>query len=147
LTATLAGRWQTRALLMLVLGVPICLAYEDLFPDRRTPLAMLGYVFVFGLVWDVFYHWLQSYRWDRDWPPIFQLAGGVAEGLVVAALMAAQPLWDALDWEALPGTRVGVPMRYFVVHYATVFLAMFCVAQGPIKVFLPRWRFRGGRVV
>jgi hypothetical protein len=38
-------------------------------------------------------------------------------------------------------------MRYVAAHYGLVFVATFIVVHGPIKVLLPRWRFRGGRVV
>ena len=71
-TPTLAGRWQTRAALLAVVGIPVCYLYGRAWNDTQTPLTMLVYVLALGLAWDVLYQVIQSYRWDQDWPAYIQ---------------------------------------------------------------------------
>ena len=135
MTPTLPGRWQTRLLLVGGLGSLVTLPF---FAARGDPayFQVLAGVIVFGLAWDVLYARIQARRWDHDWPVPFQLAAGLIEG---AALYAV------LDRAGLPAGAVTA--HAFAAHYATVWTAGFIVAQGPIRVLLPRWRFRGAEVV
>jgi hypothetical protein len=143
-TPTLAGRWQTRALLLGTVGVAVSIAFGRWSGDVRTPLVLLAYVFVLGLGWDVLYQRLQARRWDRDWPPAFQLAGGVAEAALLWWLLNDVLLWWLLDRAWPPGISRRITAEAFALHYSAVWLAMFVAVQGPIRVLLPRWRFRGG---
>ncbi len=138
MTPTLWGRWQTRIAMLGTLGLLVtalfALAYED-----RIFIYVLGYVAAFGLAWDVIFIALQRLRWDRDWPPVFQLAAGVVEGALLFALF---------EYVGLPGVDEDiVPLDRFVAHYGSVWLVTFMFVQGPMRALFPRWRFSGGRIV
>lgn len=147
MTPTLLGRWQTRIFLLFALGVPITAFYMLVFgafamgPSGegffKLPLLLL-YVNALGLFFDALWIFLQSFRWDRDWPLAFQLGSGVIEGATAFALFASG---------VLPGApfESGDSVRY-LLHYGTVFLSSYAFLFGPMRVLFPRWRFRGGRV-
>lgn len=140
MTLTLRGRWQTRALLLGTVGLLATLTVGLTLGDLLTPLALLGYVLLLGFGWDILYQYLQTWRWDRDWPPAFQLAGGIAEGLLVWGLVQVSRSVVA----GLPGVATTLTTPQFVVHYVVVWLMMFLGTQGPLRVLFPRWRYRGG---
>jgi hypothetical protein len=139
MTPTLRGRWQTRLFLLGTVGVLITLLFGWLYVDFRTPLVLLGYVVLFGFGWDVLYHWIQSFRWDGDWPPIYQLIGGLAEGLLIW-LLATSPFLRG----GLPDISPNLNFARFASHYGTVWLVTFAVSQSVLKLIFPRWRFYGG---
>ena len=128
MTPTLLGRWQTRALLLLTVGLFLTCPFLIFGP---TPLINLFLVIALGFFWDILYTYLQRFRWDRDWPPAFQLAAGVAEGLVVYLI------------DRLLGFPAPLPL--FLVHYGLVWTATFLMSQGPMRLLFPRWRYRGGQ--
>jgi hypothetical protein len=147
-TPTLSGRWQTRIFLAVVLGVPITALYMlaygsfDLPPEDpatwKLPL-LLATVTSLGLAWDVLYIFLQSLRWDRDWPLAFQWLSGAVEGGVVLALFQA---------DVIPGvTYADGDWWRFGLHYTTIWWTSWVALFGPLRVFFPRWRFRGGEFV
>jgi hypothetical protein len=140
MTPTLRGRWQTRLLLLGTVGLVATLIVGLALGDLLTPLALLGYVLLLGFGWDALYHYLQSWRWDRDWPPAFQLAGGIAEGLLVWGLVQA----GRSVFEGLPGVAATLTTTQFIAHYGTVWLMMFLGTQGPLRVLFLHWRWRGG---
>jgi hypothetical protein len=140
MTPTLPGRWQTRVLLLGAVGLVLSLIFGAIVGDLRTPLALLGYVLLLGCYWDAFYHYLQSWRWDRDWPPAFQVAAGLVEGMTIWLLITASRSMIGY----LPGVAATLTFQRFVTHYGIVWLAMFLTAQGPLRVLLPHWRHRGG---
>jgi hypothetical protein len=143
-TPTLIGRWQTRILLLLVVGVPVSLPF--VLVAGPVPFLVLGYVLAIGLALDVVYDRKQRARWDHDWPVHLQVKAAFVEffALIVVGLgccgfaaFLAPPLL-ALG----PVAVVVVP-----VHWWSMWGISFLVLQGPIRVLLPRWRFRGGRVL
>jgi hypothetical protein len=140
MTPTLRGRWQTRLLLLGTVGLVVTLIFGHLIGDLRTPLVLLGSVLLLGWGWDVLYHYLQSWRWDRDWPPAFQVAAGVGEGVAVWVLIDASRSLIG----GLPGVAATLTPAQFAAHYATVWFTTFLCTQGPLRVILPRWRYRGG---
>ena len=104
-------------------------ATSDLYP---TLFAALGWLALFGvIVWEPLYHLAQQFRWEKDWPMLFGLITVVPEAILV---------WWVLDGEP-PATG-----STFVVHAVSTWIVMWLVANGPIRIFLLRWRFRGGRV-
>lgn len=129
MTPTLIGRWQTRYLLLITVGLFWTLPFVLVF--GRVPLINLGLVIVLGFFWDILYNALQKLRWDRDWPPAFQLAAGVVEGIAVFIV-------DLL-------LRLEVSPLVFLVHYGIVWTAVFLMTQGPMRFLFPRWRYRGGQ--
>ena len=148
MTPTLTGRWQTRVALLLTVGAAITLLYIigfDAFGEPVGDLArwklplLLGYVTLLGLVWDGLYVWLQSYRWDRDWPLAYQLFAGLAEGVLVFVLFYG---------DLLPGISHGPGDGWrFALHYGTVFVTIYLCVLGPMRVMFPRWRFDGGKIL
>ncbi len=140
MTSTLVGRWQTRLALLAALGVPLTALFV-LFNTSAagTLILVLFYVALFGLGWDVLYILLQKLRWERDWPPVFQIVGGVAEAVLLFVL---------LSMAGLPGIHGGsVPFGLFCGMYATIWLVTFAATQGPLRAIFPRWRFSGGRLI
>lgn len=135
MTPTLLGRWQTRLFLLGTVGVLITLLFGAVIGNLAIPFAVLGYVLVFGFVWDGLYNVLQTFRWDHDWPPVLQLAAGVAEGIV---------LWLLIRLIGLPATD-GLTLGQFLVHYSLVWLFTFLFSQGPMRILFPRWRLYGGQ--
>jgi hypothetical protein len=136
MTPTLVGRWQTRILLLGTVGLIVTLIFGRMYHDYRTPLAVLGYVILFGFGWDILYNVAQTFRWDHDWPPVFQLAAGIVEGIF---------LWAMMVLVNLPGVTPHPPFSRFLAHYAAVWLSAFLASQGPVRTIFPRWRFNGGR--
>ncbi|MCB9099982.1 MAG: hypothetical protein H6632_10605 [Anaerolineales bacterium] len=145
MTPTLWGRWQTRLLLLSTVGLLITLGFGVLFGNWVTPLALLGYVLLLGLVWDVVYQGVQSLRWDRDWPPLFMAAGGLLEALLLWGLVKADVLWAGLGLTGPPGVSPELTLMQFALHYGTVFVVMFSLMLGPMRVIFLQWRFRGGQ--
>ena len=80
MTPTLQGRWQTRFYLLSTLGALISLLFGAFYDDYQTPLILLVYVFLIGVLWDILYNYLQTLRWDRDWPPIFLFSISLSKG-------------------------------------------------------------------
>ncbi len=140
MTPTLLGRWQTRLLLLLTVGVLITLPFFwGKFGGKSGPVFffVLGYVAVFGFVWDWVYNYLQQFRWDADWPAVFQLLAGVWEGVFLALLFS---LFE------LPGVpRQEFSLGVFILHYSFVWLGVFLVSQSLMRILFPRWRFKGGQ--
>lgn len=139
MTPTLLGRWQTRLFLLGTVGLIVTLLFGMFIGDTRTPLVLLGYVLGLGLVWEMLYQYLQSFRWDQDWPPAFQVGTGIFEALVVWGLVQTIGL-PGVDGTALPGTT-------FLAHYGAVWVATFLVVQGPLRIIFLHWRYRGGQWV
>jgi hypothetical protein len=141
---TLNGRIQTRIALLLVVGglwtlliTPILPGVDDVGDGYRTTFAVLFVVLVLGVAWELLYHLLQQFRWEKDWPTLFGLVTAVNEGLLV---------WLLFDLGAVPG-NIELPLSAFLVHFGTTWLVVWLVANGPMRVPFLRWRFRGGRLV
>ncbi|MGK7891617.1 MAG: hypothetical protein AB4042_19990 [Leptolyngbyaceae cyanobacterium] len=135
MTPTLLGRWQTRLLLSLTVGVLLTVPFAIVLGS--TAFAVLAYVILFGLGWDALYTVLQKKRWDHDWPAVFQLAAGIWEALFFLALILTL---------GLPGiNQFAFPVVGFILHYSTVWLGIFLASQVLMRLLFPRWRFQGGR--
>lgn len=141
MTPTLMGRWQTRLLLLGTIGLAVTLIFGRIFDDFTTPLALLGYVLVIGFLWDILYGVVQNFRWDRDWPPLFQLIAGIVEGAFLWGVILA----SAYLGRDLLGIDSHLTFAMFFVHYATVWITTFFATQGLLRIIFPRWRFYGGR--
>jgi len=61
----------------------------------------------------------------------------VPEGLLI---------WLLLRAGAIPGIAGTVPLPAFWIQFLAVWLSVWLVANGPMRVPLIRWRFRGGRL-
>jgi hypothetical protein len=144
-TPTLFGRIQTRIFLVGAIGSLWTLIITPFLPgggDERIPYSMtfaiLLVVGVAGIAWELVYHFLQQFRWEKDWPTLFGLLTGVNEGLVV---------WFLVEAGVAPGIDDGVPGSTFLTHFITTWLVIFLFVNGPMRVPFIHWRFRGGRLV
>jgi hypothetical protein len=140
-TPTLVGRIQTRWFLLAVVGVPWTIVVApfllpfagdaglgDVYAVAFAALVTVG---VLGTGWELLYHWLMQYRWEKDWPALFGLVTAVPEFFFVVAVLAAS----------------GFSITFAVVlHFVTLWLWIWLVANGPLRVVFPRWRYRGGRI-
>ncbi len=125
----LFGRIQTRLFLLAVIGsVVTALVTPLLGVGYGMTFTVLGSVALLGIGWELLYHLLMQFRWEKDWPTLFGLATILPEGVAVWLL-------------------VRPPFGAFLVHFTAVWLAVWLVANGPMRVPFLRWRFRGGRLV
>ena len=142
----LIGRIQTRIFLLAVVGSAVtalrrcrCCPVQAPFSDRtalrssswrRSPCSAIG--------WELLYHLLMQFRWEKDWPSLFGLLTGVPEAVL---------LWLLVRAGAVPLLGAAPPGWAFAAHFAAVWFAVWLVANGPMRVPFLRWRFRGGRLV
>ena len=90
-------------------------------------------VAVLGVVlWEPVYHGLQQLRWEKDWPTGVGLVVGVIEGVATYIVLSANR---------------DVPGLAFVLHFATTWFLVWCTVNGPLRIILLRWRYRGGRIL
>ena len=132
MTPTLFGRWQTRLLLFSTIGVLITIPF-----GKAIYFLVLGYIVIFGLFWDIVYDRLQKFRWDRDWPGAYQLLAAIWEAIFFFLISQTieLPLLETSDF------KIG----NFALHYSLVWLGLYIASQTVMRIFFPRWRFRGGR--
>lgn len=137
MTPTLLGRWQIRIFLLATVGLLISLLVGlSIGGKYQIPLLALLYILLFGLVWDVLYQLITSYRWDRDWPTSFQVAAGIIEGALV---------WGLILTKKLPGIAEPPSFIVFLIQYAVIWLSIFVLTQGPLRIFWLKWRYQGGQ--
>jgi len=142
---TLTGRIQTRIFLLAVVGglitliiVPILPGSAPLGDKYQDGFLVLLSVAVVGVLWELLYHLLMQWRWEKDWPTLFGLVEGVPEGALI---------WILLSAGAIPGIAGSVGGAAFLIQFILVWLGVWLVANGPMRVPFIRWRFRGGRIV
>jgi hypothetical protein len=141
---TLMGRIQTRIIALLVIGgiwtliigpaLPVPGSLSDTYD---VAFRILLTVTVLGIGWEIVYHLIQQFRWEKDWPTLFGLLTGVNEGILV---------WILADAGAIPGVD-SVPGDAFLLDFATVWLVVWLWVNGPMRVPFIRWRFRGGSLI
>ena len=146
MTPTLAGRWQTRILLYIVLGLPITLAYSLYlrrwdWPPFWDPFVFLTLILAVGLILDIVYIPLQKLRWEGDWPFAFQFVVSIGEFLLVWWLMS-QGWFDQLLVDG--GGRI--PFETAAYHFAWVFIPSFIALLGFLQIFFVRWRYKGAEL-
>ena len=142
---TLNGRIQTRIFLLAVVGGLITLIIVPFLPGSaplgdkyRNGFLVLLSVAVLGVLWELLYHFLMQWRWEKDWPTLFGLVEGIPEGALI---------WVLLAVGAIPGIVGSVGGAAFLIQFILVWLGVWLVANGPMRVPFIRWRFRGGRLV
>ncbi|MFE9577828.1 hypothetical protein ACFYO1_15680 [Nocardia sp. NPDC006044] len=144
---TLNGRIQTRVLALGVIGCFVALIITPLLPTgslslgqayRVTLSVLLGTVLV-GVLWELLYHFLQQFRWEKDWPTLFGFLTMVNEG--------------ALMWVLVRYTTVVLPeslhpsLTAFLIQFIVTWIVFWLIVNGPMRVVFHRWRFQGGRFV
>jgi hypothetical protein len=142
---TLNGRIQTRIFLLAVVGglwtllITPVLPIDTPLPEAyRTTFLVLLTVTVLGVAWEFVYHFLQQFRWEKDWPTFFGLITAINEGVLV---------WLLLVLGFVPGLPGPVPTTAFLIQFLTVWLIVWLAGNGPMRVPFVHWRFRGGRLV
>jgi len=142
---TLTGRIQTRIFLLAVVGglitliiVPVLPGSAPLGDKYRNAFLVLLSVAVLGVLWELLYHLLMQWRWEKDWPTLFGLVEGIPEGVLI---------WVLLGAGAIPGIVGKVSGADFLIQFILVWLGVWLAANGPMRVPFIRWRFRGGRLV
>lgn len=137
MTPTLLGRWQTRVLLTLTVGVVLTWPFS-LFLGGSAFTILFSLLF-WGFLWDGLYTFIQKFRWDRDWPAAFQVAAGIWEAFFLLLLISTTGLFGIFIDDGF------FSVFWFLVHYSTVWLGMFVASQVLMRLLFPQWRFRGGR--
>lgn len=143
---TLFGRIQTRLFLLATVGSIVTLLIAPVLPGVEGPLGerykdvftVLATVAVLGVVWELIYHFLMQFRWEKDWPTLFGFSTLINEGLLV---------WGLLKAGVIPGLDPAPPTGAFWTHFLVIWICVWLTANGPMRVPFIRWRFRGGRVV
>ncbi|HEY6786098.1 MAG TPA: hypothetical protein VI365_02185 [Trebonia sp.] len=141
---TLPGRIQTRIFLLGTVGVIVTALLTPLLPlpgpvgtAYKTTYLILVTVLVLGIVWELLYHLLMQWRWEKDWPSLFGLVTAVPEGILVWVLLAAH---------AVPGISTTPPLSAYLIDFLVVWVCVWLVGQGPMRIPFIRWRFHGGRL-
>jgi hypothetical protein len=142
---TLWGRIQTRIFLLATVGSAVTALVTPILPvdgslaDRyRTTFLVLATVLVLGIGWEFIYHFVMQFRWEKDWPSLFGLVTLIPEGVLV---------WFVLSSGVVPLIDTAPPLAAFAIHFCAVWICVWLVANGPMRVPFIRWRFRGGRLV
>ena len=144
---TLNGRIQTRIFVLLVIGSLVQLLISPLLPG--TGGATLGEIYeitfsiliataVLGVLWELLYHLLMQFRWEKDWPTLFGLVTIVPEGLLI---------WTLIKADVLPGVPSTLRASTFVLDFLVVWLVTWLWVNGPMRIFSVHWRFNGGRLI
>lgn len=143
MTPSLSGRIQTRIVLLGTVGVLATLLITLFLPGSADLSDMYAVTFrallvvaVLGVGWELVYHGLQQIRWEKDWPTLFGLLTGISEGVLA---------WFVLN--AVLSDRLSVTAAQFVIMFTFVWIVVWLFANGPMRVVVLRWRFRGGRLV
>ncbi|GAA3196638.1 hypothetical protein [Actinocorallia longicatena] len=142
---TLLGRIQTRLFLLATVGVLVTAIIGPVLPGTsgslsgvyRTTFVVLLAVAVIGVGWELVYHGLMQFRWEKDWPSMFGLLNLINEGVLLFVL---------LRLDLIPGITAAPSASTFWVDFTVVWVAVWLFANGPMRVPFVRWRFRGGRL-
>lgn len=145
---TLRGRLQTRLFAVIVIGAIWTLLVTPLLPSMPASmslgdsyamtLSILSAVLVLGIGWELAYHGLQQWQWEKDWPTQFGLVTAVNEGVLLGVVLALG---------LVPNTDPVPPLATWLTHFLTTWIVIFLFLNGPMKVVFLRWRFQGGRLV
>lgn len=155
---TLNGRIQTRIFMLVVFGGIITFLITPILPDGapgipgfdgdyyRITYIILATVLVLGIVWELIYHGIQQFRWEKDWPTMFGLITAINEGALV---------WLLLELGLVPGMPIGfdegdLPSFFFwafFIDFSVIWFVIWIWTNGPMRVPFIRWRFFGGRIV
>lgn len=139
---TLNGRLQTRIFMLVVFGGLITLVLTPILPhdpDYKTTYIILATVLVLGIIWELIYHGIQQFRWEKDWPTMFGLITAINEGALV---------WLLVDIGAVPGIDANsVPFWAFFIDFSVIWFVVWIWTNGPMRVPFIRWRFFGGRII
>ena len=144
---TLNGRIQTRVLGLGIIGFFVALIITPVLPtgdltlgqSYRVTMSVLLAVVLVGVLWELLYHGLQQFRWEKDWPTLFGLITMVNEGIVI---------WLLLRYTSIiVGEDLRPSLTAFLIQFIITWLAFWIIVNGPMRLVFHRWRFSGGRFV
>lgn len=153
---TLNGRLQTRIFLVAVVGsiwTVIVTPFVRLFMDGDPQLdnaykltfTILTIVLVNGIIWELIYHGLMQFRWEKDWPTLFGYATVINEAIVAYVVAKALAIDSgAPEWRSLLN---GLTVTPFLVHVVSTWIVIQLFASNLLRPLFPRWRYRGGRII
>ncbi|HEY4331758.1 MAG TPA: hypothetical protein VGM78_04290, partial [Ilumatobacteraceae bacterium] len=105
----------------------------------RATFSALAIVLVLGVfVWELIYHFLQQFRWEKDWPVMFTFFEVINEAWLAYFVFDKLHIGRHTHFAASNGT--------FWWGIVTTWIVMWLFVLGPIKVVFVRWRFSGGRI-
>ena len=142
---TLNGRIQTRVLGLGIIGFFVALIITPVLPtgdlslgqSYRVTMSVLLAVVLVGVLWELVYHGLQQFRWEKDWPTLFGLITMVNEGIVI---------WLLLRYTSIiVGEDLRPSLTAFLIQFIITWLAFWIIVNGPMRLVFHRWRFSGGR--
>ncbi|WP_433634273.1 hypothetical protein [Nocardia sp. CA-120079] len=142
---TLSGRIQTRILVLGVIGLLVAVILTPVLPTGslslgnayRVTLSVLLATVLLGVLWELLYHFLQQFRWEKDWPTLLGFWTVINE----AALM-----WVLVDHTTIVLPRALHPSpTAFLIQFIVTWIVFWLVVNGPMRVVFHRWRFQGGR--
>ena len=150
---TLVGRWHTRILLYICVGLPVTFLYAMYqsawqWPPPVTqsvfyyPFLFLTLILALGLVLDVLYIQIQRFHWDQDWPFAYQFFFSILEFFAVFYLMD----YGILDYAYNLFPDGYIPFSNAAWHFSFVFVLSFLAILGGVQIFMVRWRFKGGEL-
>lgn len=137
---TLSGRIMTRIFVTLVIGGLVTLVITPVLPNDPSyadTFTVLVAVTLIGVIWELIYHGLQQFRWEKDWPTLFGYITMVNEGALI---------WLLIKLGAMPGVPEELPFSTFLIHFFIVWNVVWLWVNGPMRVPFIRWRFRGGSI-
>lgn len=142
---TLNGRIQTRILGLGIIGFVVALFITPLLPtgslslgqSYRVTFSVVIAVVLVGVLWELLYHGLQQFRWEKDWPTLFGMVTIVNEGLLMWLLVGHSTL-------VVP-EHLRPSLLAFTIQFVITWLAFWIVVNGPMRIVFHRWRFAGGR--
>jgi uncharacterized membrane-anchored protein len=142
---TLNGRIQTRVLALGAIGLVVLLLITPLLPtgdlstaqSYRATVSVLLAIIIVGVIWELLYHFLQQFRWEKDWPTLFGLLTAINEGIVIWLLVRYTT--TVVPEELRP------PLSAFLIQFISTWLVFWLIVNGPIRVVFHHWRFWGGR--
>ncbi|MGW5380542.1 hypothetical protein ACWESM_34370 [Nocardia sp. NPDC003999] len=142
---TLNGRIQTRLLALSVIGFVVALLITPFLPTGsssigqayRVTLSVLLATVLVGVLWELLYHLLQQFRWEKDWPTLFGLVTILNEGALIWVLVRYTTV--VLSEHLRP------PLAAFLIQFVVTWIAFWLIVNGPMRVVFHRWRFQGGR--
>lgn len=156
---TLLGRWHTRLLLYVFIGLPVTFLFAMYqsawqWPPPVTqsvfyyPFLFITLILLLGLILDVVYIQIQRFHWDQDWPFAYQFFFSILEFYAVYYLMyygVFDYLWSFVSTSLLFSDGL-IPLSDATWHFTFVFIPSFLAVLGGVQVFLVRWRFKGGEL-
>ena len=107
---------------------------------------ILATVLVLGIIWELIYHVIQQFRWEKDWPTLVRPDHGDQRGCAGLAALRQRP--DPRDAAGLDdGNLPSETFWAFFIDFSVIWFVIWIWTNGPMRVPLIRWRFFGGRIV